>query len=304
LFFAFDGSRLAVEPVWEDAVVKSLRIGNWEDVRAFAREHGRQIPVKARREWLEQALLDHFANIASSLRKSDDVNPPDPNMSAAHEEIVRFSSSPMLTEEIAHLATWLAGLRESDPRLSPTASLLDALAMSGSSYDPADTPLVLEEPSLGMGWHWAWLHSPEARQAGNAAMGYKIRGELYRRLEPSEAIVMLRDANGDPHVILHLRGMKIVEDAWRDGYEVPAKYHAPVDRAAKIIGMRLYLNNDPTRLVADGPYSRNKWSLHVRGGLLHREDRPAVERADGTSEWYRNGELHRDGALRSSGRTG
>ena len=31
-----------------------------------------------------------------------------------------------------------------------------------------------------------------------------------------------------------------------------------------------------------------------RDGLLHREDDPAVEYADGSREWYRGGKLHRE----------
>ena len=33
------------------------------------------------------------------------------------------------------------------------------------------------------------------------------------------------------------------------------------------------------------------WLLH---DLLHREDGPAIERADGTKMWYLNGKLHRE----------
>lgn len=45
------------------------------------------------------------------------------------------------------------------------------------------------------------------------------------------------------------------------------------------------LNDSPT--IDDA----KKW---YRNGKLHREDGPAVERADGTKEWYFNGRRHRE----------
>lgn len=40
--------------------------------------------------------------------------------------------------------------------------------------------------------------------------------------------------------------------------------------------------------VLDG---RTEW---YQNGNLHREDAPAIEYADGSKEWYRNGEQHRE----------
>ena len=37
---------------------------------------------------------------------------------------------------------------------------------------------------------------------------------------------------------------------------------------------------------------RTKW--YNLEGQLHREDGPAIERADGSKFWYRNGQFHRD----------
>ena len=34
--------------------------------------------------------------------------------------------------------------------------------------------------------------------------------------------------------------------------------------------------------------------LYYKNGKRHRDDGPAVERADGAKEWYKNGERHRD----------
>ena len=39
------------------------------------------------------------------------------------------------------------------------------------------------------------------------------------------------------------------------------------------------------------PRGRYEW---YKNGELHREDGPAVKRADGTKEWYREGRLHRE----------
>ena len=38
-------------------------------------------------------------------------------------------------------------------------------------------------------------------------------------------------------------------------------------------------------------FGNKQWFLN---GELHREDGPAVERADGTREWFLNGKLHRE----------
>lgn len=37
----------------------------------------------------------------------------------------------------------------------------------------------------------------------------------------------------------------------------------------------------------------NGWIVHIKAGLLHREDGPAVT-SDNHQEWYQNGILHRD----------
>ena len=46
----------------------------------------------------------------------------------------------------------------------------------------------------------------------------------------------------------------------------------------------------------DGPAVEraNGDKVWYRNGQLHREDGPAIEWADGFKEWYRNGKLHRD----------
>ena len=38
-------------------------------------------------------------------------------------------------------------------------------------------------------------------------------------------------------------------------------------------------------------FGTKKW---YKNGKLHREDGPAIERADGYKKWYKNGKLHRE----------
>ena len=49
------------------------------------------------------------------------------------------------------------------------------------------------------------------------------------------------------------------------------------------------MNND-TRLVVTADGTKQWW----RNDERHREDGPAIEHADGRKYWYRNGELHRE----------
>ena len=77
-----------------------------------------------------------------------------------------------------------------------------------------------------------------------------------------------------------------------------------LDERADTIGVRLGV--DPSQHTVDSylgavselePHvSGGSWGprRHEVGGLLHREDGPALERNDGTREWYRYGELHRE----------
>ena len=40
------------------------------------------------------------------------------------------------------------------------------------------------------------------------------------------------------------------------------------------------------------PYGTQEWRVN---GKLHRDDGPAVVRANGSQEWYRDGQRHREG---------
>jgi hypothetical protein len=209
---------------------------------------------------------------------------------------------------------WLAGLHERDPRLSRKlrrVTLEDALTMSQRWHeqlrraakrkegraiprDPVGAPIVLEEPALGPGWRWAWLRSPEARKAEGEAMGHCVGGGGYESLEASEAILSLRDAESMPHVTLHLDRTRILQSVSKGNDEVPERYLAAVGRTAAIIGTRLLVGEDPVRLVPDGMHQTSRMRAWVRDEMLHCDDGPALEYADGSAVWYLHGKRNRD----------
>jgi hypothetical protein len=125
-------------------------------------------------------------------------------------------------------------------------------------------------------------------------MGHTVGNGGYEDLDPSEAILSLRDPDGVPHVTLYLQETRIFQAMTIDDGEVPIRYRAAVDHAAAAVGARLLLQNDPARALADGEHSRNGHVAHIQRGVLHRENGPALERAGGALEWYREGKFHRD----------
>ena len=54
------------------------------------------------------------------------------------------------------------------------------------------------------------------------------------------------------------------------------------------------LTNEKVFIQDDGAYNKNGNQYYYRNGKLHREDGPAVIRADGSQEYYRNGKYHRE----------
>jgi hypothetical protein len=290
-----------------------------EDVRTFARSQGERLPAEAHQEWLERAILRHV------ISNSEDLQPSAPTRTelayahvaraaAAAETTVRFLPSARLADNAALVVDWVAGLDERDSRLARKlrrVTFEDALAMSQRwhrqlqkaadrrktrviSADPAGTPTVLEEPSLGPGWHWVWLKSPEARKAEGEVMGHCVGSGGYESLDSSEAILSLRDAESVPHVTLHLEEIQILQAVSKGNDDVPERYLAAVGRAAAIIGTRLLVGENPVRLIHDGLHRTSRFQARVRREMLHCDNGPAVEYANGTKHWYRDGKFHRD----------
>jgi hypothetical protein len=209
---------------------------NLEDIRTLAREQGKPLSSLAQREWLERGMLRYVIDSEDCLRPAE---PSRAELSAAHvaravaanEPSVRFLPSAKLLEDVALVVDWLAGLRERNPRLAGKlrrVTFADALEMSrrwhgqlrkaaertqakGIPNDPVGAPVVLDALSLGPGWSWVWLKSPEARKAEGKAMGHCVGSGGYESLRPSEAIVSLRDPDGVPHVTLQLGAGRILQ---------------------------------------------------------------------------------------------
>jgi hypothetical protein len=160
--------------------------------------------------------------------------------------------------------------------------------------DPIGAPFVLAEPSLGPGWHWVWLKSPDARKAEGEAMGHCVGRGGYESLSASQAILSLRDSKGVPHVTMHLDRTRIFQSVSMGNDEVSGRYLAAVGRAAAIIGTRLLVAENPVDLIPDGLHRTNWVQACVRSEMLHCDEGPAVEWADGTTEWYCDGKLHRE----------
>jgi hypothetical protein len=294
-------------------------IVNTEELRKFARAHGERVPHRLHREWLERAVLRHIVTAHVDFQPS---TPSRTEMATAHiaraaakgEPMVRFSPSAKLMREVSLVVDWLADLRERDHRLAGKLRKIrfsDALEMSTRWHeqlrrnaersqgraivaDPVGAPAVLDEPSLGAGWSWVWLKSRKARQAEGDAMGHCVGDGAYEKIRPCEAILSLRDAEGIPHVTLQLDAAHILQAVTRGNGEVPARYRAAVERTSAMIGARLVVHNDPRFSVSDGCHRRNDLSAHIQGGVLHRDDGPAVSHSDSSTEWYREGRLHRD----------
>jgi hypothetical protein len=292
---------------------------NFEDIRAFARARAERLPLKSQREWLERALLRFVLTTGHGIYAS---GPSQIEIAAAHvasaiangDATFRFSPSPDLDAKVTSIVDWLAGLPERDPRLARKlrrVTFADALEMSHRWHrelrkaagrrqkrtiprDPVGAPWLLDATSLGPGWSWVWLKSPEARKAEGEAMGHCVGSGGYESLRPSEAVLSLRDPDSVPHVTLHLDENRMLQAVTKGNGKVGARYQAAVDRASAVIGVRLFVAGNPERAVPDGCHRRNGHFIHVRGGLLHRDDGPAVERAEGINEWYRDGKLHRD----------
>jgi hypothetical protein len=51
-------------------------------------------------------------------------------------------------------------------------------------------------------------------------------------------------------------------------------------------------------------YEEFSWTHRFRSSILHREDGPAMEYADGTKEWYIDGQLHREDGPATEGFNG
>jgi hypothetical protein len=138
------------------------------------------------------------------------------------------------------------------------------------------------------------LKSPEARKAEGDAMGHCVGSGGYESLRPSEAILSLRDPDGVPHATLQLSEGRICQAVTKGNGEIPARYQDAVDRAAAIVGARLLVGGNPEWGVSDGCHRQNGDVIYIRHGLLHREEGPAVEQADGTKQWHRDGKLYRE----------
>jgi hypothetical protein len=292
---------------------------NLENISTLSNWLGKRLPLEAHRDWIDRVLLRHVLSSQDCLQASP---PTREELSSLHvfravaagQSPVRFVPTERLMKDADLVVDWLAGLDERDPRLSRKLRRVtfdDALTMSQRWHgqlrkaakrkegraiprDPVGGPIVLEEPALGPGWRWAWLRSPEARKAEGEAMGHCVGGGAYESLDSSEAILSLRDENGEPRATLHLDGMTVLQAVTKGNCDIPARYQVAVDRATAVIGARLLVNSSPLRVVLDGINRRKDFTAYIRRNVVHRDEGPAIEWADGTRQWYRDGKRHRE----------
>lgn len=147
--------------------------------------------------------------------------------------------------------------------------------------DDVGAPTVLLLDGNFAGWHWVWLRSAESRRAEGTAMGHCVGDSDYARIPPQEAIFSLRDADGIPHVTLHIDGanspLSWCQGAVSKGNAVPpARYRAAIDDTVRTLAPRLLLNSDPTLPPADGWHMVDDVAyVHVDDGRIRHDTHPA-----------------------------
>jgi len=296
--------------MWTSCIVNAL------DLWTFVRSQGEQLPQE-RVEWLRRALFHHVLTERECLARAvplwrEREIPYVAEAIASGEPVFRFAPSSKLTGDVDTVVRWLSDIREPDDRIVERVrgmTFSDVLELARKREeerraghrnatrippDPAGAPAVLAEPSLDAGWRWVWLKSPAARIAEDRAMRHSVGTGIREELDPSEAMLSLRDADSVPHVTLYLQDTRVFQAATFDDNDVLPRFRCAVDNAAAIIGPRLLLHNDPARAVSDGQHFRNGHTARIRRGMLHCNEGPALEREDGTKEWYCHGRLHRE----------
>lgn len=276
------------------------------------------------REWLGDAYRKHVFSgldpeaLSDVSFRIDNYKLITPHVAKAiqnGERIVRWVG--METAQYMRVVEWIAEIDKRDPRVAraiPRMSFGQALDHSERWHaqmlrqsermleqarrikSEAGTPTVLTLGGAWAGWRWVWLKTDEARDDESSAMRHCVGDGSYDHPDDDEGCFSLRDKHNAPHVTIDLLGFEVEQAQGRGNDDVAAKYQPLVDRASHVIGLRLLINQDPTKVVADGIQTIEGGSeYHVSNGMLHRTDGPAVIHANGVTERWVDGMRSYDG---------